>query len=67
MEWVVQTHRFGSHTVVVLEHVEDEDLSSSVLLDGQPLTEPMGIPPSFEDIVRIYATSQQPETSGTRR
>ena len=58
MQRVLETHTFGVHTVAVLEEVEDEGLSYSVLVDGHPVTEPIGAPPSFEDVVRSYARAR---------
>ncbi len=51
----MSTHRFGRHDVAVIEHVEDEGVTYSVVVDGLPVTAPFGSPPSFEDVVRLYA------------
>jgi hypothetical protein len=61
VERVIETHEFGTHTVVVLEHVEDEGSTYSVLVDGCAATDPLRSAPGFDDIVRIYARSQQPQ------
>lgn len=63
MQRVLETHTFGSHEVVVLEQVEDEGLAYSVVVDGRVVTEPMAVPPSFEDVVRVYAQTQQADSS----
>lgn len=60
MERVLQTHQFGPHRVDVLERADDEGTTYLLVVDDvvvtdQPLTEP----PRFEDIVRVYARSQQ--------
>lgn len=55
MERILETHQFGEHRVVVLEHVEDEGISYSVLVDSVPVTDLLPEPPSFEDVVRVYA------------
>lgn len=57
---VVQTHRFGAHQVDVLEQFDDEGTSYLVLVDHIIVTDPpLQAPPGFEDVVRIYARSQQ--------
>lgn len=57
---VVQTHRFGAHRVDVLEQFDDEGTSYLVLVDHMIVTDPpLQAPPGFEDVVRIYARSQQ--------
>jgi hypothetical protein len=59
VERIVETHQFGPHRVAVLEHVEDEGISYSVLVDDRRITDPpLEYPPRFEDVVRIYAQSQ---------
>jgi hypothetical protein len=58
---VLETHRFGPHTVVVLETLEDEGPSYSVLVDDEPVVDvPLAMPPDFEDVVRLYARWKQP-------
>lgn len=58
MERILATHHFGPHVVSVVEHVEDEGLSYSVLVDGLAVGVPAAAPPSFEDVVRGYARWQ---------
>lgn len=60
MERVLETHQFGSHRVVVIEHLEDDGIAYSVLIDNRSVTdEPMSTPPSFADVVRLYANALQ--------
>ena len=60
MERVLETHRFGPHTVVVCEYVEDDGSSWTVLVDGELAVDlPLSLPPSEEDVVRIYARWKQ--------
>ena len=59
MDRRLETHRFGSHRVDVIEHVDDDGSSYVVLVDGAVLTDPpLERPPRMEDVVRIYARSQ---------
>lgn len=59
MERMVETHQFGPHHVVVIEHAGDEETTYSVVVDDVLVTEePLPFPPRFEDVVRIYARSQ---------
>ncbi len=59
MQRMVETHQFGPHRVVVLEHAGDEETMYSILVDDVLVTEtPLPSPPRFEDVVRIYARSQ---------
>lgn len=61
MQRVLETHRFGPHTVVVLETLEDEGPSYSVLVDDEPVVDvPLPVPPRFEDVVRLYARWKEP-------
>lgn len=56
---IIERHRFGPHDVVVVENLEDEGTTYSVLVDGHPAEdEPLSMPPSFERIVRLYDRSQ---------
>jgi hypothetical protein len=56
---VLETYRFGPHTVAVLEAVDDETSSYSIVVDGRPVDgDPLPEPPTFEEVVRIYARSQ---------
>jgi hypothetical protein len=57
---IVETYEFGPHGVAVLEQVEDDGVSYVVLVDRQPVTEPLGLRPSLEDVVRIYARWKSP-------
>lgn len=55
MDRVIETHEFGPHRVVVVEHVGDDERSYSILVDDLAVTDPpMPEAPSFEDVVRIY-------------
>ena len=59
MERILETHEFGPHRVAVLERADDEGASYVVLVDDVIVTDPpLPAPPRFEDVVRIYATSQ---------
>lgn len=65
---VVRTHRFGTHRVDVLEQFDDEGTSYLVLVDHVVVTDPpLEAPPGFEDVVRIYASSQQPDPESADR
>jgi hypothetical protein len=55
VERILETHRFGPHDVIVLEHADDDGTTYSVLVDNMPVTDPLPVPPSFADIVLIYA------------
>jgi len=56
MARVLETHQFGTHHVAVVEQLEDDGISYSVLVDDQPVTdESLNTPPSFEDVVRLYS------------
>jgi hypothetical protein len=58
----LRTYRFGPHAVVVLELVDDEEVSYPILVDGQPIVDTLlPVPPTLEDVVRLYAQWQQPE------
>ena len=59
MQRMLQTHTFGAHTVAVLEQLEDDGVSYLVLVDGHPISDPLPGPPSFEDVVRLYARWKQ--------
>ena len=66
MDRMVETYRFGRQTVTVVEHLEDEGLSYSVLVDDAPAGAPVDSPLTLDDIVRIYARAlrdraEQPE------
>lgn len=68
MDRMVETYRFGRHTVTVVEHLEDEGLTYSVLVDDVPTGAPVDSPLTLDDIVRIYARAlrereDQPEGS----
>lgn len=55
MERILETHQFGSHRVVVLEHAGDDETTYSVLVDNTTATDsPLPNPPNLEDVVRIY-------------
>lgn len=55
---VLETHHFGAHTISVVEQFDDE-LIYTVLVDGHPTTDtPLPAPPSFENVVRLYAQWQ---------
>jgi hypothetical protein len=61
MDRILETHTFGIHTVDVVEHVDDEGTSYSVIVDGIDMTEPpLQTSPTFEDVVRLYSRRQQP-------
>jgi hypothetical protein len=36
MERILETHQFGSHRVVVLEHAGDDETTYTVLVDNTP-------------------------------
>ncbi len=56
MERIIETHDFGPHRVVVVEHVGDDDRTYSILVDDCTVTDPpLPAAPSLEDLVRIYA------------
>lgn len=55
MDRMVETYRFGRHTVTVVEHLEDEGATYSVLVDDAPTGAPVDAPLSLDDVVRIYA------------
>ena len=61
MDRILQTHRFGTHRAGLLECVDDDGATTySVLVDGVVVTDPpLDSVPGFEDIVRIYARSQE--------
>lgn len=62
---IIERHRFGPHEVVVVENVEDEGMTYSVLVDGlRAEDEPLCEPPSFAHIVRLYDRSQARAMSG---
>lgn len=55
MERTLETHHFGPHRVVVLEHIGDDETTYSVLVDNTTATDsPLPFPPNLEDVVRIY-------------
>ena len=59
MERILETRRFGPHRVDVLERADDEGTSYVVLVDDAIVTDPpLEVPPTPEDVVRIYARSQ---------
>lgn len=59
MNKVLETRRFGPHRVDVLEQVDDEATSYIVVVDGAVVTDPpLEVPPTPEDVVRLYARSQ---------
>lgn len=59
MERILETHDFGPHRVDILERADDEGTTYVVLVDDAIVTDsPLSAPPSFEDVVRIYAKSQ---------
>lgn len=62
MDRIIETHTFGPHSVAVVEDVEDEGVGYLVLVDGQPVTEALPVPPTFEELVRIYARSEAEAT-----
>jgi hypothetical protein len=56
---ILQTHRFGPHRVDLLERA-DGATAYCVLVDDVVVTDPpLESIPALEDIVRIYARSQQ--------
>ena len=56
MQRLLETHRFGPHSVVVVEQLDDEGPAYSVLIDDEPVVDvPLPEPPCFEDVVRMYA------------
>lgn len=60
MERILETHRFGPHRVDVLERADDEGTRNVVLVDDAVVTDPpLEVPPTTEDIVRIYARSRE--------
>jgi hypothetical protein len=59
---LLQTHRFGSHEIGVIEDADEEGTTYLVLVDGAIVTDPpLQTPPRMEDVVRIYARSQRHE------
>ena len=59
MERILETHDFGPHRVEVLERADDEETTYLVLVDDVIITDPpLPARPRFDDVVRIYATSQ---------
>jgi hypothetical protein len=57
---MIETHKFGSRTVDVVEQVDDEDVSYSIVVDCRLIREaPLPARPSFEDVVRLYAQSRE--------
>lgn len=59
VERILETHHFGPHRVDICEHAGDEDTMYVVLVDDIVITDPpLQVPPRFEDVVRIYASSQ---------
>lgn len=59
VERLLQTHRFGPHRIDVIEHVDDDGIRYLVLVDGVVVTDPpLEAPPRMEDVMRIYARSQ---------
>jgi hypothetical protein len=60
MERILETRHFGPHRVEVLERADDEGTSYVVLVDNAIVTDPpLEVPPTLEDVVRIYARSQE--------
>lgn len=61
MDRILQTHRFGPHRVDLLERADDDGATAYwVLVDNVVVTDPpLESIPAPEDIVRIYARSQQ--------
>ncbi|HET6877557.1 MAG TPA: hypothetical protein VFH38_08520 [Jatrophihabitans sp.] len=55
MDRLLETYRFGRHTVAVVEHLEDEGPCYSVLVDDVPAGAPVDSPLTLDDVVRIYA------------
>ncbi|MGE5135805.1 MAG: hypothetical protein ACM32E_23205 [Gemmatimonadota bacterium] len=62
MDTILQTLRFGAHRVDVLQRADDDGVTTyRVLVDGMVVTDPpLDSIPGDEDIVRIYARSQEP-------
>jgi hypothetical protein len=57
---ILATHSFGPHQVHVLECADDEGITYSIVVDGVVITDqPLQRPPGFEDVVRLYARSQE--------
>jgi hypothetical protein len=58
---ILQTHWFGPHRVDLLERADDDGATAyCVLIDHVVVTDPpLESIPALEDIVRIYARSQQ--------
>ena len=55
MERILETHQFGPHRVVVLEHGDDDETTYSVMVDNTTATDsPLPYPPNLEDVVRPY-------------
>lgn len=53
---VIERHRFGAHDIAVTEDMEDDGVVYRVLVDGTPVSDvPLNAPPTFEDVVRLYA------------
>ena len=64
----LETHEFGPHRADVLERADDEGTWYVVLVDGVIATDPpLAACPRFEDVVRIYATSQGQDQLSQRR
>lgn len=60
MEKILESHQFGPHRVDVLERADDEGNAYVVVVDGAVVTDPpLETPPSLEDVVRVYAESQE--------
>ncbi|MCA1780905.1 MAG: hypothetical protein LC679_01675 [Intrasporangiaceae bacterium] len=63
--WIIQRHQFGPHEIVVVEEADDDDTSYSVIVDGRAAADqPLGAPPSFEQIVWLYDRWQTRGLSG---
>ncbi len=61
MDRILQTHRFGPHRIDLVERADDDGATAyCVLVDGAVVTDPpLETIPGLEEIVRIYARSQQ--------
>jgi len=68
LDRIIQTRRFGAHRVGLLESIEDDGAATySVLVDDVVVTDPpLDRMPGFEDLVRIYARSQEAAGGGPR-
>jgi hypothetical protein len=62
VDTILRTLRFGTHRVDVLRRADDDGATTyRVLVDGVMITDPpLDSLPGDEDIVRIYAWSQEP-------